>query len=255
MAVVLSHSNCIKIKTSHTTCEPSFAGVPILVGLSVDMFDPLGQALDAVNSLMGSLAPMKPFFDVLALAVQAVKCVQEIPDAIIKLDPSGIINCIPKLAERMAAVMGHLPQVSLFKMVAGMVCLLITLLEAIKTWLETIRDSVLDLSFVLEQNITLNDPNLGAMISCGEATMIGMLDGLSGLFDMVMVIIDVVNIFLELAQLDPIEIGGAHSFGLDAGMSLEPTWLDPIIEILDTTIASLRVALAVIPTGVTMMPV
>ena len=250
MAIVLSHGDCIKLSVNHYKCDASFAGIPILTGFSMEWHDPLDPVLKALDNLVGSLGPLKPIFDILALVVQIVKCVQAIPESILTLNPTELINCIPKLVELIIAVLSHIPPLSLFKLVAGAVCMIIAILEGIIATLELLKEAIEEIGVAFSQNLDLKDANLGVMIACGQANLLGSLDGMSGLFDLIAVAVAAINLFLELAQQEPIEL--PTSLGVGGGASLDASFLDPIIATLQGIVDALNIALKIIPTGISM---
>ena len=251
MAIVLSHADCIKLSVERLSCAPEFGGIPVQFGLSGNFFDPLSPVLEAINNLVGQLGPLKPLLDLLMLVIQIVKCIQSIPDAILSLDPSGIINCVPKLVELLTALLALIPPFSLFKTVAGFLCLIVSFLAAIIAFLQWIRDSAVDIGVAFAQNLDLEDVNLSAIISCGNANLLGMLDEISGLFELIAVLLAIYNLFADLAGLDPIELPSLAISG-SAGTTLQPTYLDPVIEALTATKETLHDVLRAIPTGLSM---
>jgi hypothetical protein len=60
-----------------------------------------------------ALAPLAPIFTILDAVLAVADCVQGVPEAIIKLDPSKLIECIPNLVEKLAQLAQLVPQLSL----------------------------------------------------------------------------------------------------------------------------------------------
>ena len=241
---VFVQEKCLKLSISHLHCEPGFAAVRLPMLLTDDPYDPLKPVVSALNNLMGSLAPLQPMMDVLSVALQVTECLKGVKDL---PDPTTMINCLPELAKRAAKLLDYVTPLSVMRLVAGMVCLLAEFVEIVILILRVVRAAIRELLDKLAFNVQFGDDDLQAIIGCGQANILADLENLAGLFAFIKTIIEVVNLFLELAGQDPITITFAFTPDIDL------SWFDNMIATLQGIDDVLRGILQVIPLGLEMV--
>lgn len=196
--------------------------IPHATDLSLDFFSQIGPAM----------APMKPFFDVLDLALSIFRCVQAIPDCITKLDPSELLDCLPALAKAVDMVLKLIPQLSLPKMVKAIIHNLATLVRGVAGDLRYIQSQIERIAQAIDKAADLQDVQLNGLLTCAqsnvEQTVFSTADALKGIGRIILL----VNILIGLFGGDEIP---CFSEGFLDAMA---DGFDALIEML-TTLATL----------------
>jgi hypothetical protein len=133
---------------------------------------PGGAALvhqDLATIAQPAMAPMVPVFDVIDALVTAIGVVQAIPDALgPPPDPSGLIQLMPELAEKLSKLLGLVPQVSLPLTVVGLVDAVINALEQAKSQLMALVEQVTRITRAVERASQIGDPELERLVGCAR---------------------------------------------------------------------------------------
>ena len=77
-----------------------------------------------------AMAPLKPFFDVLDTALAIFRCIEAIPDAITSLDPTGLIECVPDLVEKINQLLSLIPALTVPRLIISLIRNLAAFLRA-----------------------------------------------------------------------------------------------------------------------------
>ena len=181
------------------------------------------SAIGMLGQANAALAPLQPIFSIIEAIVALVECVQAIPDALgPPPDPSGLIDCVPNLVEKLQALLKLLPQLSLPIMIKGFIDTIaaalggaIGELEAILAMLERITTAK-----------SIPNPALLAAIDCEEQSVAVELDNLRRSFGAVNSIIELINALGSAIGLPEIPTIGA------IGDELEPV-IDALRDIVD----------------------
>ncbi len=129
------------------------------------------MALQFIGQLGPAMAPLQPFFNILNTVVQIFKCVQAIPDAITSLNPSGLIDCVPALAELVDQLLSMIPQISLPKMVIATVKNVATFLQGVATELRSNLDSMNRINEAIDRAALLDDVQMSGFLVCAQGTV------------------------------------------------------------------------------------
>lgn len=187
-----------------------------------------------VNS---ALAPLQPIFNIIDAIVAVFDCIK----AVSTLDPVEIINCIPNLADKVAALLNLLPQLSLPALIAGLLEVLILYMQGTRN--QIVRAIEL-LQRVLDAETAATRPGniaLARVLPCA-------LDDLDKLFQWqneankpVNRLIGVINLFLEIIGLSRFKIPCIGSLLADLPQ------LEAAIDLIDLLIELLRIIRLAIP--------
>jgi hypothetical protein len=263
MAIEYDLSNCITLGDAvgecpnytpapgRYNCELSFAGITLP---NFPSFDPMAALTDLLKMLMVLIAPLMPLFDVLSLALQIMKCVQAIPVSILSLNPTKLINCIVDLVKIGGKVLGHIPQLSLPKTIAGILCITVSSLTTILQFLKFLKCKIDDLRLAFELNLDLFDAEFSTIISCEEANIIESFGLIRQILEKILLPVEVINVLLDLAGMPTIPVPSFGNMeGPSGSVSPDGSFLDPVISILETTANGLHIALTIMPGGASMI--
>lgn len=91
---------------------------------------------EAIRGLLAqantALAPLQPILNIIDAVIALFNCLSAIPDAILKLDPTELIECIPELGKKIAALLNLIPQLSLPALLVDLLDLIIGQLQALR---------------------------------------------------------------------------------------------------------------------------
>lgn len=163
--------------------------IPHASDLPLDFFSQIGPAM----------APLKPFFDILDTVLAIFRCVSAIPDAITKLDPAELLNCMPDLAKAIDQLLKLIPQLSIPKMVKAILRNLAKLLRGIASDLSYIEAQIKRILDAIDKAADLQDVTLNGLLSCAQAnveeTVFTTADALKGIGRIVLVINILMGLF------------------------------------------------------------
>jgi hypothetical protein len=187
-----------------------------------------------------AMAPLKPFFDVLDTALAIFRCIESIPDCITQLDPSGLINCIPDLAEKINQLLSLVPQLTIPRLVAGLIRNLAAFLRAFADDLAYLQVRLARIAQAVSRAADLSDVTWGGFLTCAEATVQDELDALAIALRGIGRIILLANILLSL-------VGGAPEIPCFGTMLQDADALGPVITAMRALATLLDQIAALIP--------
>ena len=183
------------------------------------------MCMDFFSQIGPAMAPLKPFFDILDTALAIYRCVSAIPDAIVSLDPSELLNCMPALAKAIDQLLKLLPYLSIPKMVKAILKNLAMLLRGIASDLSYIESQLRRIADAIDRASSLSDVTLNGILVCAQhnidTTFSSTAEALKGIGRIILL----VNILMGL-------FGGPEipCFGTLLEDATQP--LDKIIELL-----------------------
>ena len=197
--------------------------IPSAADISLDFFSQIGPAM----------TPLLPFFNILDVVVQLFNCLQAIPDAITKLDPSELLQCIPALAELVDQLLKLIPQLSLPKMIKAALTNMALLMEGIAADVRYLESQLQRCADMIDRAAQLGDHVLNGFIVCAQAdirtTMSATAEALRGIGSIVLIL----NILLGLFGGPEIPcFGDLLNDNLDQGFDVLVDLLTGIAEVL-----------------------
>jgi|GEM_PF-531914 len=189
-----------------------------------------------------ALAPLQPIFNIIDVVVAIFDCIK----AISTLDPVKIVQCLPGLAQKVAALLQLLPQLSLPALVAG-------LLEVLILYLRGIRNQVLRalelLVRLLDAETAARRPGnlaLARVLPCAFDDLDKLIIWQNESAKPVNRLIGVINLFLEIIGLSRFKIPCLGTFIADV-LALEDqiVLIDLLIQLLE--IVRLAIPIPVLP--------
>lgn len=162
--------------------------IPGAADVSLDFFSQIGPAM----------TPLLPFFNILDVVVQLFNCLQAIPDAITKLDPSELLQCIPALAELVDQLLKLIPQLSLPKMIKAILVNMALLLESVAADVRYLESQLQRCADMIDRASDLNDHVLNGFIVCAQADIRGTLSATAQALRGIGSIVLILNILLGL---------------------------------------------------------
>lgn len=199
--------------------------IPSLSDVNLAFFGQIGPAM----------APLKPFFDILDTVLALFRCVQAIPDAITKLDPSELLQCAPALAKAVDQVLKLIPQLSIPKMVKSILHNLATLLRSVGADLLYLESQLQRITDAVQRAASLNDHTLSGFLVCAQNTVndvaLSTAEALRGIGSIILL----VNIMMGLFGGPEIPcFGSLVGENLDAGFDVIVDLLTTLAEVLDS---------------------
>jgi hypothetical protein len=190
---------------------------------------------EALRSLIAqantSLAPLSPIFTLLDALLAVVDCVQGVPEAIVQLDPSKLIECIPNLAEKVAKVAALAPQLSLVAFLADLVELLALSMQAMARDLQ--RMATQQERILAAATNQAGRPGLLTAVACAQSNLDAELEMLNAANEPLNKLFGVV---LGLLSVIGVPFDGTLSLDEIALTSIEETTA-PILALADTLLA------------------
>lgn len=170
-----------------------------------------GEALRGlVAQANTALANLAPLFTLLDAVLAVVDCVQGVPEAIVQLDPSKLIECIPNLAKKVAEVAALAPQLSLVAFLADLVEVLALSLQTMARDLQRIATQQARIANAIANQA--GRPGLIAATACAQSNLDAELEMLNAanaplnqLFGVVLALLEVIQVpFNGALSLDEI---------------------------------------------------
>ena len=184
------------------------------------------QLFAQVNS---ALTPLLPAFAIMDVVKALGDCVQAIPDAIVKLDPVGLIECAPALIERLAKVASMFPPLSIPIFARDVLSLMILMLQGLQ---EDLAGAQQQLDRILEASTAAQLPgnsNLLAVVVCAQNFYDAIMSHIAAGATPLNRLIGLINMFLGFIPGAPVIpcIGG-----LDGAPSIVLTLIEKFIQVL-----------------------
>jgi len=182
----------------------------------------------------GALAPLTPIFDIIEAIVAIKDCVTAIPDALgPPPDPSKLTDCVPELVRRIEKLLSLLPPASVLLMIVQLLDVLIAIFDGMISELQSV---VRLLNRIAAAKLVAgNVPQLLAPINCGEQSAATTMDNLSRAIASIRAVIELVNLFCDLAGLRHVPEIGSEVPG-DPGAAIDhiAALIDPLRDFRDS---------------------
>lgn len=149
-----------------------------------------------------AMAPLTPIFNIVDAVIAVFDCIK----AITTLDPEKMLNCIPRLAEKVQKLLNLIPQLSIVSLVAGILEILILWLRGMHNQATRARQLLVR---VLNAETAARRPGnlaLANMLPCALSDLDKLLLWQNEGAKPVNRLIGVVNTFLEIIGLDKFTI-------------------------------------------------
>jgi len=191
------------------------------------------------------LAPLTPFFDVLDLLKAIGDCIQAIPDALgPPPDPTGLINCVPGLVEKLNKLLQLLPALTIPSLIKDAIQALVYMLTGIRQQIAAFVAQQARLLAAATAATATGNFDLQIVVDCETGNLDAQLLNLNAGMEPLNRLIGLINTLAKIVHL-PCLPTIADVELTDA--ALEP--IDAAIEILQTLAAALPTfALPQIPT-------
>lgn len=193
-------------KIGEPKCKLRFPGGIQVPPIAVAFPSNIDSALAGLQGLSLGLAPFKPFFDLLDLVMQLVKCVKAVPDAITSLNPADLIKCVPDLLLKLDVVIQLIPPVSMLPPLKDLLCLIYQLLKAIAELLAAIADALRRLKIAWQAGLDLDDSTLTRYATCGQTVTEAQTSALGQKLKEVQQVLDIFNLFAGLVGLPEVAL-------------------------------------------------
>lgn len=226
-------------------CLTAPGGVSLCVNLpslTVPTLSEIARQMFAqINTL---IAPLGPVFALMDVVKALGDCVQSVPEAIVKLDPSGLIQCAPVLVEKLAKVAMMFPPLSIPIMLKDAITAIIAFLQGLQ---EDLQGAQLQLDRILEANTASLLPGNAALIdvvSCARSFYDRVMEHIAAGASPLNRLLGVLNFLVGfLPGVPPLPCIG----GLD-GL---PTYVQTVLEKFITV---LKIARSLLPGGLKITP-
>jgi hypothetical protein len=130
------------------------------------------QDYNLMKAIQPLLAPLIPLFDIIDTVVAIYNCVKAIPDCLgPPPDPTGLVQCLPTLAEKLMKLLKLIPILSLPITVAHLVDLVIAALREVKEKLQNLVDQMKQIERAIEHGRNLKDAGLTAILACAQGNV------------------------------------------------------------------------------------
>jgi hypothetical protein len=207
-----------------------------------DKVNSIPSAADMPMNFLGqigpAMAPLQPFFNILETVLAIFRCVKAIPEALVKLDPSELIKCLPGLAKAVDQILKLIPQLSIPKMVIAILKNLATLIRGVATDLRYLQSQIQRIADMIDRASEWNNFTLNGLLVCAQDNAEKSLDSLAAAMAGLGAIVLATNIFMGLFGGPEIPcFGDLVSEGLSQGFDFVVELLTTLAELL-TTIAN-----------------
>lgn len=195
-------------------------GIAFRPSTGIDSANLLETTRSLLGPAMAATAPLVPFFDMIKTIEAIIACVQAIPDAFgPPPDPTGLIECIPNLLERLQKLLALIPPLSIIPTIKGIILALVSALEGIVLELEAVVRQMARLAESAAEAALPGNEELQIIVSCEGDNISAKMKNLQMSMGPIGDIINTLNTLLELAQLKP--IAGVGDLGADPLVAIE----------------------------------
>jgi hypothetical protein len=220
-------------------CFPGGACVSNVITNIQSIPAPSEIILGYMSQLGPAMSFLNPFFMQLDTVLAIFRCIEGITDFATSLDPSGIIECIPELVEKVNNLLNMIPQLSMPRMIIALIETVENLLRFLANDLEYIQFIQQRTTDAIDLGVSMGDNKLGEILACAEANMDAQLQTTAEALKSIGRIIMLLNIFLGL-------IGGPEIPCFGEVLS-DPEQLDSVIDVLRELADLLGILRAAIP--------
>ena len=215
-----SREACIRFPVGQEICA-SIPTLPI-----PDLLEVITQLFAQANS---ALAPLSPILNIIDAVIAIFECVKAVPDAITQLDPSGLIDCIPGVAEAVNKLLQMIPQLSLPIMILDILTVTIQFLEALKTTMQRALDQITAITNAQLKAAAPGQFALSSVVDCVNLNFGVQLENLNEALGPISRILGLVNFLLDLIGLPKLPLPLPPL----SDLSLALTLIDILIDILN----------------------
>lgn len=127
---------------------------------------PSQLAQDLLAKINTALAPAQPIFNIIDAVLAVFQCVK----AIATLNPVKIIECIPNLAQKVAALVKLIPPLSMPALIGGVIECLVLYLEGMIADIEAQQEYLARIQ-AAELAVANTDIEIGPIIECATADL------------------------------------------------------------------------------------
>jgi hypothetical protein len=181
--------------------------------------DPLQLAKQLMAQANAALAPLVPVFDLVDVALALANAVKAIPDAIAHLDPGKISAALPALEAKLAKVLALVPQLSVPIMIVGLIDVLLAFLDGLGGQLRAFIDQQVRIQRAEDRAAELGNAQLQIVAGCAKHHLDAQLRSLAESVAPVNRLVSLINVFAELAGLDPLPALGDLGFDIQAALA------------------------------------
>lgn len=186
--------------------------IDILALLGIDLFgikleieppiaaDLMGITGKIMGKLNAALAPLSPIFDLIEILI----LLKEVLDAIATLNPYKILQLIKKFEKLLKRLLRYVPQLSIPRLVKGLLTVLIAFLVGFRAELQAIIDATTKITIAKQKAAVLGSLDLAASIECAEINLNASMTLLSQSAEPLNRLLTSVNFFGSLAGLPEI---------------------------------------------------
>lgn len=165
------------------------------------------QFFAQVNS---ALTPLTPIFNILDAVTAVFACVKAIPDAITKLDVTGLLECAPDMVEKVQKLLTLFPPLSIPVMVRDILTAIITFLDGLRNDLD---GATRQLERIAQASLLAQEPgnfNLLGAITCAQDMYSKIMEHTAGAAEPLNRLFGLLNLFLGLVPgVDPLPCLGS----------------------------------------------
>jgi hypothetical protein len=197
--------------------------------------------LEFISQMGPATSFLQPLMNILDTVLAIFKCLEAFTDFATSLDPSGIFECLPELAEKINGLLTMIPQLSIPRMVISMIKSIISLLRGLAYDLQYTVNRLVALATEIDRAADLGDVNKSGFLACAENTMSESMSATSQALKAVGRIILLINIFMGLFGGPEIPCFGELLDGAGAEA------LQPIIDVINGIADLLQQLLDLIP--------
>jgi hypothetical protein len=200
--------------------------------------DPMRVAKQLLAQANAALAPLGPMFNLLDTVLALYEAVKALPDAITHLDPSAIADKLPELGTKVGALATLAPQLSVPRMVLGLLDVLLAYLDGLADQLRAIIAQQARVQRAVDRATALGNAQLQVVAGCATEYLDAQLASLGASIAPVNRFIALINVFGQLAGLGTLP--GIEDLGTDLEAGL--TRLDALAAQLHALLATLPVS-------------
>lgn len=185
------------------------------------------NALDAATSLLAqagpALAPFVPVFDLLDTVLALVACVEAVPDSLAPTpDPTKLAGPLAALAETTGKLAGLVPQLSVPRLLLGLLDTLIAYLEGLTQQLEALIAQQTRIADAAARAQALGDASLAHIATCAGDHARAQLQAMAAALAPMDRLVGSLNLFLGLLGLPAAPNLGSLISSDDPAEALEP---------------------------------
>jgi hypothetical protein len=164
------------------------------------------SGLDAATNLLGqaspAMAPLMPIFNILDAVLALVECVKAVPDALgPPPDPLKMAEALSALAEKVPKLLDLVPQLSVPRMVLGMLDTLIDFLSGVRDELQAILAQAARTAAARARAEELGDASLAHIAACAQAGTQAQVEAMASAMGPMSTLTGTLDLFLSILGL------------------------------------------------------